>query len=48
MIVRRVVASVAAGTSSLVSDELIRPVEPPLIGNEITRLWGFDEMPRPG
>lgn len=48
MIVRRVVASLVAGTSSVVSDELVRPVAPPLIGNEITRLWGFDDMPRPG
>jgi cupin domain len=48
MIVRRVVATTAGGKSSLVSDELIEPVQPPLIGNEIARLWGFDAMPRPG
>jgi mannose-6-phosphate isomerase-like protein (cupin superfamily) len=48
MTVRRVVATTMAGKSSLISDELIEPVEPPLIGNKIARLWGFDAMPGPG
>jgi mannose-6-phosphate isomerase-like protein (cupin superfamily) len=48
MTVRRVVASAAGGRSSIVSDELIEAVEPPMIGNEIARIWGFDATPQPG
>jgi mannose-6-phosphate isomerase-like protein (cupin superfamily) len=48
MTVRRVVATTVAGKSTLISDEAVAPVEPPLIGNQIARLWGFDTLPAAG
>jgi mannose-6-phosphate isomerase-like protein (cupin superfamily) len=46
MEIRRVVTSNAGGTASFVSDEQLTAVSPPLLGNEIARIWGFDDTPR--
>jgi mannose-6-phosphate isomerase-like protein (cupin superfamily) len=46
MEMRRVVTSNAGGTPSFVSDERLTAVSPPLLGNEIARIWGFDDTPR--
>jgi quercetin dioxygenase-like cupin family protein len=45
MNVRLVVTGVVDGEDRFVSDDRIDGRCPPLIGNEIIRVWGFDEAP---
>jgi hypothetical protein len=46
MQIRRVVTSSSTGKACFVSDQYVAAVSPPLIGNEIARIWGFDDSVR--
>jgi hypothetical protein len=46
MEIRRVIAGSVAGHASFTHDEAVPAVQPPLLGNEIVRLWGLDEPPK--
>lgn len=45
MKVRRVVTGTTADGPRFVSDEQVGAVRPPLLGNDIVRLWGWDATP---
>jgi quercetin dioxygenase-like cupin family protein len=45
MNIRRVMTAVVDGEARFVSDDMIESRSPPLVGNEIIRIWGFDEVP---
>jgi mannose-6-phosphate isomerase-like protein (cupin superfamily) len=48
MDIRRVITGIAQGRAVFIADEDVAAVRPPLIGNEIVRLWGFDDPPVAG
>lgn len=48
MKIRCVATGTADGHAAFVRDEFVESVSPPLIGNEIVRLWGFDRPPIAG
>jgi hypothetical protein len=45
MEIRRVIAGSLGGSATFTHDEPVLAVRSPLLGNEIARLWGFDESP---
>jgi hypothetical protein len=45
MEIRRVITGTVDGRGLFTHDETLSAVSPPLVGNEIVRLWGLDEPP---
>jgi hypothetical protein len=45
MEIRRVITGLRDGRAAFVHDDVVPAVSPPLLGNEIVRLWGFDDGP---
>lgn len=45
MKIRRVTTGMADGKAVFLSDETIESRSPPMVGNEILRIWGLDEPP---
>jgi mannose-6-phosphate isomerase-like protein (cupin superfamily) len=46
MEIRRVITGAIEGRGVFTADETVAAVSPPLVGNQIVRLWGFDKPPQ--